>query len=87
MGHTKSYTKVVLEPTKEVIGNQPAEALLGKCVKIMVTETQKWHITGYIIDANPTLEEAPADYFEKLEKRRYEETLREQKAEEEQERK
>jgi len=83
MGHTKSYTKVVLTPTKEIIGDQPAEALLGKCVKIMVTEAQKWHVSGYIIDANPVLPEAPVDYFEKLEKQRYEETLKEQKAEEE----
>ena len=71
MGHTKSYAKVVLAPTKEIIGEQPAEALLGKCVKIMVTEAQKWHISGYIIDANPEIPEAPANYFEKLEKERY----------------
>ena len=78
MGHTKSYTKVVLTPTKDIIGEQPAEALLGKCVKIMVTEAQKWHITGYIIDANPVLPEAPVDYFEKLEKKRLEDAIKEE---------
>lgn len=38
MGHTKSYTKVVLPSTKEVLGDQPPEALIAKCVKVMVTE-------------------------------------------------
>jgi len=54
---------------------------LGKCVKIMVTEAQKWHISGYIIDANPEIPEAPSNYFEKLEKERYAQALREEKAE------
>lgn len=68
MGHTKAYTKVVLNTSKEILGEQPPEAFIGKCVKIMVTEGQKWHISGYIIDANPKLIEAEKDYFEKLEK-------------------
>ena len=37
-------------------------------MKIKVTETTKWHISGYIIDANPELPEAPGDYFEKVQK-------------------
>lgn len=52
MGHTKSYTKVVLDQTAECLGvDQPARALVGKCVKIKVLETHKWHIAGKIIDA------------------------------------
>lgn len=67
MGHTKAYTKVVLNQTEEVLGaDQPAKALIGKCVKIMITETHKWHIAGVIIDASPKPVEAPEDYFEKL---------------------
>lgn len=72
MGHTKAYTKVVLSQEIEIIGDQPAETLIGKCVKIKVTETHKWHISGYIIDAFPKLPEVPADYFERLEKERAE---------------
>jgi len=53
MGHTKSYTKVVINQDSESLSGQPAESLIGKCVKIHVTETQKWHITGYILDASP----------------------------------
>ena len=36
-GHTKTYTKVVLEQTEESLAGQPAEALIGKCVKVFVT--------------------------------------------------
>mmetsp|Transcript_16746 Transcript_16746/g.28448 ORF Transcript_16746/g.28448 Transcript_16746/m.28448 type:complete len:250 (+) Transcript_16746:507-1256(+) len=39
MGHTKAYTKVVLNQNPESLGtDQPASALFGKCVKIQVTE-------------------------------------------------
>ena len=71
VGHTKTYTKVVLEQSEEVLGtDQPAKALVGKCVKILVTETHKWHISGKIIDANPKPIEVEDDYFEKLEMER-----------------
>ena len=54
MGHTKNYTKVVLDQNQATLGiDQPAQALIGKCVKIKVMETHKWHVTGHIIDANP----------------------------------
>ena len=36
----------------------------------MVTETQKWHVTGHIIDASPLIQEASKEYFEILEKER-----------------
>ena len=36
-GHTKTYTKVVLEQNEASLGGQPAEALIGKCVKVLVT--------------------------------------------------
>mgnify|MGYP006893286104 CR=1 FL=1 len=72
MGHTKSYTKVVLTQSQEILRDQPAKALIGKCVKIKVTETHKWHVSGFIIDANPPAPQVPADYFEKLDKDRKE---------------
>ena len=59
---------MVLEQTKEVLGDQPAEALIGKCVKVKIVSAQKWHISGVIVDANPAPEQAPQDYFEKVEK-------------------
>lgn len=67
MGHTKTYTKVVLTTNEESLAGQPAVSLISKCVKIKVTESHKWHITGYIIDVCPAQEDAPIDYFEKLE--------------------
>ena len=69
-GHTKHYTKVVLEQTAEALLDQPAEALIGKCVKVLITESQKWHISGRIIDASPEPERVPADYFERLQEQR-----------------
>lgn len=35
-------------------------------MKIKVTGTHKWHITGDIIDANPAPAKVPEDYFEQL---------------------
>ena len=52
------------------MGGYPAQALIGKCVKIKVTETQKWHIAGYIIETQPSIPQAPTDYFEALERQR-----------------
>eukprot|EP00347_Sterkiella_histriomuscorum_P012403 403368709 len=72
MGHTKSYTKVVINQDADSLANQPAASLIGKCVKIHVTETHKWHISGYILDASPELPEVPVDYFERLEKQKIE---------------
>ena len=39
-------------------------------MKIKVTETQKWHIAGYIIETQPSIPQAPTDYFEALERQR-----------------
>lgn len=49
---------------------------------IKVTEAQKWHISGYIIDANPKPIEVGADYFEKLEKERERKKLKEKEEKE-----
>jgi len=57
MGHTKAYTKVVLDSDKATVQGQPSDVLIGKCIKIKVTEACKWHITGYIINAHLSLEE------------------------------
>lgn len=66
-GHTKTYTKVVLDQNEECLAGQPAEALIGKCVKVKITVAHKWHISGYIVDASPAPERAPVDYFERQE--------------------
>lgn len=58
------------------MGDQPAEALVGKCVKVKITSSGKWHVSGYIIDAAPEPERAPADYFERLEEKRKQDLLR-----------
>jgi hypothetical protein len=76
VGHTKTYTKVVLPQTQDCIGDQPAEALVGKCVKVKITESQKWHISGYITDFAPKPEKVPANYFEELEQKRREALLK-----------
>eukprot|EP00826_Nyctotherus_ovalis_P055493 TRINITY_DN736_c0_g1_i3.p1 TRINITY_DN736_c0_g1~~TRINITY_DN736_c0_g1_i3.p1 ORF type:complete len:556 (-),score=104.02 TRINITY_DN736_c0_g1_i3:135-1802(-) len=41
IGHTKNYVKVII---KKVDYN-----LLGKCVKVKITETSKWHVVGVVI--------------------------------------
>jgi hypothetical protein len=42
-------------------------------VKVKVTETHKWHITGHITDANPEiLHVDSAQYFAECEKKRQE---------------
>ena len=81
-GHTKTYTKVVLEQRTDILGDQPAEALIGKCVKVFITGAQKWHISGKIIDASPAPDRAPTNYFEKLEAKRKEELLKQFQADE-----
>eukprot|EP01016_Furgasonia_blochmanni_P017146 TRINITY_DN2002_c0_g2_i4.p1 TRINITY_DN2002_c0_g2~~TRINITY_DN2002_c0_g2_i4.p1 ORF type:complete len:351 (+),score=73.84 TRINITY_DN2002_c0_g2_i4:968-2020(+) len=55
VGHTKAYVKVVLPFD---------EALLGKSVRVKITEAHKWHITGDIVDRNPSVEHVSEDYFE-----------------------
>jgi len=71
MGHTKAYTKVVLNQDVATLGSdQPASALIGKCVKIKVTECHKWHIAGRVIDLAPAPVKVPEDYFEKLDEER-----------------
>jgi hypothetical protein len=34
---------------------QPPQALVGKVVRIRVTETHKWHVTGNLIDVSPKI--------------------------------
>lgn len=69
IGHTKNYTKVVLEQTEEVFGSKEVkgEALIGRCVVVQITEATKWHVTGYVTDLSPPYERVAADYFERLE--------------------
>lgn len=56
-----------------MLSGQPAAALIGKVVKIKVTETHKWHITGHIIDANPVIPHVEAtSYFAECERNRRE---------------
>mmetsp|Transcript_26433 Transcript_26433/g.19818 ORF Transcript_26433/g.19818 Transcript_26433/m.19818 type:complete len:118 (+) Transcript_26433:335-688(+) len=61
MGHTKSYTKVVLDSASCSILEHSPEALIGRCIKIKVVEACKWHITGDIIDAS-----VQTEYLEEL---------------------
>ena len=78
MGHNKSYTKVVLTTDKETLGtDQPPQALIGKCVKIKVTDTHKWHISGHVIDLAPEPVKVDTDYFTKLDEARKEALLKE----------
>jgi threonylcarbamoyladenosine tRNA methylthiotransferase CDKAL1 len=78
LGHTKSYTKVVLDQNAESLSGQPAAALIGRVVKVKVTETQKWHITGHIIDANPEVPHVKAEeYFAQCEAQRREKEVKE----------
>ena len=64
--------------SSDILGSeQPAQALIGKCVKIKVTATHKWHISGYIIDACPKPIEVSPDYFEKLDRERKEKLRKE----------
>ena len=51
---------------------QQVKALFGKCVKIKVTETHKWHVSGHIVDISPQPETVEVDYFEKLDSLRKE---------------
>ena len=63
----------MLTQSTDILGvDQPASALIGKCVKIKVTATHKWHISGYIVDAAPKPIEVSPDYFEVLDRQRKE---------------
>ena len=53
LGHTKSYTKVVLNQDDATLAGQPAAALLGKVIEVKITETHKWHISGFITNVAP----------------------------------
>ncbi len=55
LGHTKSYTKVVLDQDDQALGGQPASSLIGKVIEIKVTETHKWHISGHVTNASPVI--------------------------------
>ena len=72
LGHTKSYTKVVINQDEASLGGQPAEALLGRVIEVKVTETHKWHISGHIINANPKVPHpaSNAAYFAERENQR-----------------
>ena len=73
MGHTKSYTKVVLEQTEAVLGtDQPALALVGKCIKVKITGTHKWHVSGVVVDLNPAPVKVSPYYFFELDSKRKE---------------
>ena len=72
----------MLEQNEACLAGQPAEALIGKCVKVLIKQAQKWHISGKIVDASPKPEKVPADYFEQLEKKRCEELLKQFQADE-----
>jgi hypothetical protein len=55
--------------------------LIGRVVKIKVTETHKWHISGHIIDANPTVPHVEAsEYFAECERVRRERAIEEGEA-------
>jgi hypothetical protein len=45
---------------------------LGKVVKVKVTETHKWHISGHITDASPSIPHPVSDeqYFREREEKR-----------------
>ncbi len=67
-GHTKSYSKVLLPYEEE---------LMGKCIKIKITKSFRWHMEGEIIDRNPPLVQVPPDYFKNYKEQGY--TKREEK--------
>mmetsp|Transcript_4502 Transcript_4502/g.3715 ORF Transcript_4502/g.3715 Transcript_4502/m.3715 type:complete len:139 (-) Transcript_4502:222-638(-) len=75
VGHTKAYVKVLFPVD---------EKLLGKAVKIKVTEAHKWHIVGEIVDREPKFEKVPEDYFGES-KQKEEEKINEIPANKEQE--
>lgn len=54
LGHTKAYVKVLLPFDNE---------LMGKCIKMKITKSFRWHIEGEIIDKDPPLVQVPVDYF------------------------
>jgi len=54
------------------LAGQPAAALIGRVVEIKVTETHKWHISGYITNATPKVPHpaSNAAYFAEREAQR-----------------
>lgn len=74
LGHTKAYTKVVLDQDEEgMVAGQPAGALVGRVVEVRVTETHKWHVSGEITNAMPKVPHVEASvYFEEKAKARKE---------------
>jgi len=83
LGHTKSYTKVVIDQDT-LPEDQPAAALLGKVIEIRVTETHKWHITGTVTNLNPVIPHIKDNlrYFEECEEERRRRKKREEEGEE-----
>jgi len=58
IGHTKNYVKVLI---RQVDYN-----LIGKCVKVKITETSKWHIIGKVIATDNVIEEIlPVAHYKK----------------------
>lgn len=55
VGHTKSYVKVLVPKD---------DSLLGKEIKVKITQVFKWHVIGEIIDKNPESEKVNyEEYF------------------------
>ncbi len=48
VGHTKFYVKVIIREVDP--------GLLGRCVKVKITEVQKWHVVGVVTDRNVSSE-------------------------------
>ena len=72
----------MLDQTAECLSGQPAGALIGRVVKVKVTETQKWHITGHITDASPDVPHVKADeYFAQCEAQRRDKEAKEAREE------
>jgi threonylcarbamoyladenosine tRNA methylthiotransferase CDKAL1 len=58
IGHTKNYVKVII---REVDYN-----LIGKCVKVKIIETSKWHVVGEVIATDNVIEDIlPAAHYRK----------------------
>jgi hypothetical protein len=82
LGHTKSYTKVVLSQDDATLAGQPAAALLGKVIEVKITETHKWHISGFITNVAPKVPHPASNvaYFAERESQRLRERAESAKA-------
>ena len=55
VGHTKCYTKVTVPFD---------ESLMGTCVRMQITECQKWHVEGDILERNIQNAKPAKSYFD-----------------------